>query len=79
MQMIVNNATLIKISGNIQNKSIIMSKTKILKLLLLNIFNKDVVYPILNILITFPVFHYQTFKYFYQLLSLNLYIEYLIK
>jgi hypothetical protein len=56
--VIVNNTTLIKISGNMQNKSIIILKKKIFKLLLLNTFNKDIVYPIENILLIFSVFHY---------------------
>jgi hypothetical protein len=56
--MKVNNTTLIKISGNMQNKNIIMSKIIIFKLLLLNIINKDAGHSIKIILIIFPVFHY---------------------
>ena len=56
--MIVNNTTLIKISVNKQNKNIIISKTIIFKLLLLNIINKDAGHSIKIILIIFPVFHY---------------------
>jgi hypothetical protein len=56
--MKVNNTTLIKISGNMQNKNIIMSKIIIFKLLLLNIINKDAGHSIKNILIIFPAFHH---------------------
>jgi len=56
--MIVNNTTLIKKSGNMQNKNIIKFKTIIFKLLLLNLLNKDVGNPTKNILTIFPVFHY---------------------
>ena len=58
MFMIVNNTTLIKILGNMRNKNIIISKTIIFKLLLLNIINKDAGHSIKIILIIFPVFHY---------------------
>ena len=58
MYMIVNNTTLIKISVNKQNKNIIISKTIIFKLLLLNIINKDAGHSIKIILIIFPVFHF---------------------
>ena len=56
--MIVNNTTLIKILGNMRNKNIIISKTIIFKLLLLNIINKDAGHSIKIILIIFPAFHY---------------------
>ena len=58
MYMIVNNTTLIKISGNMRNKNVIISKTIIFKLLLLKIINKDAGHSIKIILIIFPVFHY---------------------
>ena len=58
MHMKVNNTTLIKISGNMQNKNIILSKIIIFKLLLLNIINKDAGHSIKNILIIFPAFHH---------------------
>jgi hypothetical protein len=58
MHMEVNNTTLIKISGNMRNKNVIISKTIIFKLLLLKIINKDAGHSIKFILIIFPVFHY---------------------
>ena len=56
--MIVNNTTIIKISGYMRNKNVIISKTIIFKLLLLKIINKDAGHSIKFILIIFPVFHY---------------------
>ena len=63
--MIVNNTTLIKISGNMPNKNILMPKTIIFKFLYLSIFNKDVGLLIKEFLIITSVFHYYLFAYFY--------------